>query len=87
MEQGYRRHTVSEPSGMLSCHIFFKDPIEVLRQQIALADAENCFLRPIKQQIPQGEDCYGHPMAAELGISGTRAVMDAIKRSEKKEVI
>ena len=59
---GYQTKSISDSSGTSSGLLYFRNPIDVLRQQLALANKDNSFFRCVKRTNHQGERIFSHPL-------------------------
>ena len=73
---GFSKIALKDPVSEVYCDLYLRSTLEVLRNQIAGASTNTSFF-----QSPEPNGKFNHPMTADLGQSGLKAVSSAVMRS------
>ena len=82
---GFRSLTVSI-TGKENCTLYWRDPVEVLRQQLMLSHSKNTVYEHVKETNRDGERIYNHPLSGKLAEEGFPRIVNALKGSLRDDI-
>ena len=82
---GFVEKHLKVPDTGVSCTIFTCNPVELLRQQIEVCNAENCHFEPYSE-LRNGNNAPSHVMASEFGKELNRMAKFHVQLSDEETV-
>jgi len=84
---GFSKQEVLDPDGKISCHMYSRSPVDVLRRQLKQSTTRKRLFRYVQEARRIGSPYFGHPMASGIDRDGTREVERVVKASSNPEVV
>ena len=82
---GFETSEIEDENTGFGYTIFWKNPVELLRNQVSSSDSRSCYFQPITQ-TRDNEIAPSHPMAAPMGQNVYASVKEQVMRSEDSNV-
>lgn len=82
---GFRKVTICNFNEGMNCEVYLRSPIEVLRLQIRGSSASSTIFNATVGDVL--EEGYSHPMMAELGKYGEKAVRDTVMSRSEQDIM
>ena len=85
--QGFEKLRLTNSDGDISCMLFLRNPVNLLREQIGLVDHQALSLHPRTEVDRCGRRSFGHPLSAQLGEEAIPSVIEYIKNSTNRKIM
>ena len=85
--EGYKSHIIPDKTGKYSAQLYLRDPVDMLRRQLALANDQNTLFHPSPQTTPDGTAIFSHPLHTDFAKTLHQVTRQRVQLSDDPQVV